>query len=577
MKQPSLSNRIVPAFLLADGSLCVLIAVFAHEIGLDANAAWGRFRYILLFCGALLLLSSLLFRYAKTWNLAFVDALGRSEGIKTLFLLGHIWTLVFVIYAWFITFGNFTAWRNTTRYYTQLADAFSKGQLHVDAQPGAALLAAEDPYSPTGRPPFNTDIWDMSLYKGRLYLYWGPVPALLILPIQFITKAPITDIYPVYFFFCGLLIFNSLIILKLWRMFFANVPIRNVVASIFLIGLILPMLWCLNKPEVYQAAIGAGQFFLMGGIYFAISAFGKDGAANKRDLFLAGLFWVCSVGSRAMNVLPLFFIVPFILAWTFKNMPKPICRAKYIQTAAALLLPLIAGGFALGWYNWARFDSPFEFGLRYQITIHNLNQIMPLTFQADYFLPNLYAYVFQPFEFVEKFPFIQPAASAGFFEKFNITPPKIYYSGRMVGLLIHAPFLILAFLPFFQKDETAEEGIPRDPRCKFAVVLLAASFLINILSLLFFFFAVLRYSVDVISPITLLAILGYWNIVRNEQSKRSMRSKAFLHAANLLLAVTILAGFLLAFSSETNRMEKMNPALMEKLESFFITSGNGSR
>jgi hypothetical protein len=570
MKQPSLSNRIVPAFLLADGSLCVLIAVFAHEIGMDPDTAWGRFRYILLFCGALLLLSSLLFRHPKKWNLAFVDSLGQSEGIKTLFLLGHIWALVFVVYAWFITFGNFTTWRNTTRYYTQLADAFSKGQLHVDAQPGAALLAAEDPYDPTGRPPFDTNIWDMSLYKGRLYLYWGPVPALLILPIQFVTKTAITDIYPVYFFFCGLLIFNSLVILKLWRMFFADVPARNVAASIFLIGLILPILWCLNKPEVYQAAIGAGQFFLIGGIYFAISAFGQNGTVSKRDLFLAGLFWVCSVGSRAMNVLPLFFIVPFILVWMFKTTPKPIPRPKYVQTAAALLLPLIAGGAALGWYNWARFDSPFEFGLRYQITIHNLNQIMPLTFQADYFLPNLYAYVFQPFEFVEKFPFIQPATSAGFFEKFNITPPKIYYSGRMVGLLIHAPFLILAFLPLFSKTETTEEGIHRNPPRKFVIVLLVASFLINFLSLLFFFFGVLRYSVDVISQITLLAILGYWEIVRRKQRRNSARSKVFLHAANLLVAATLLAGFLLAFSSETNRIEKMNPALMEKLDSFFM-------
>lgn len=570
MKQPSLSNHTVPAFLLADGLLCVLVAVFAHEIGMDPDTAWGRFRYILLFCGMLLLLASSLLWFAKKWNLGFMDSLRQSEGIKTLFLLGHIWALVFTIYAWFITFGNFTTWRNTTRYYTQLADAFRKGQLYVDAEPGGALLAAEDPYNPNGRPPFDTEIWDMSLYKGRLYLYWGPVPALMILPIQLITHTAITDIYPVYFFFCGLLIFNSLIILKLWRRFFPDVPARNVIASILLIGLILPILWCLNKPEVYQAAIGAGQFFLISGIYFAISALENNAARGKRYLFLAGLFWVCSVGSRAMNVLPLFFFVPFVLAWMLKNMPKPIPWAKYIETAASLLLPLIAGGAALGWYNWARFDSPFEFGLRYQITIHNLNQIMPLTFQADYVLPNLYAYVFQPFEFVEKFPFIQPVTITGFFERFGITPPKIYFSGRMTGMLVYAPFLVLAFLPFFSKIEAADGGVPRDPRYPFAVVLLAASFLINFFSLLFFFFGVLRYSVDIISQITLLAILGYWEIVRKKQRENSMRSKVFLHAANLLIAATLLFSFLLAFSSETNRMERMNPALMDRLNSFFV-------
>jgi hypothetical protein len=38
---------------------------------------------------------------------------------------------------------------------------------------------------------------------------------------------------------------------------------------------------------------------------------------------------------------------------------------------AALLAfgaPLVFGAIALGWYNWARFDSPFEFGMRYQLT-----------------------------------------------------------------------------------------------------------------------------------------------------------------------------------------------------------------
>ncbi|MHB8776948.1 MAG: hypothetical protein ACYC6R_04195 [Anaerolineales bacterium] len=106
-------------------------------------------------------------------------------------------------------------------------------------EPGTALLEAENPYSPTSRPPFDDEVWDMSLYKGKLYLYWGPVPALLITPIQLLSGKPINDIYLVYFFLAGLLVFNSLIIVKLWRRYFENIPAWNVFICIALTGLLL--------------------------------------------------------------------------------------------------------------------------------------------------------------------------------------------------------------------------------------------------------------------------------------------------------------------------------------------------
>lgn len=41
--------------------------------------------------------------------------------------------------------------------------------------------------------------------------------------------------------------------------------------------------------------------------------------------------------------------------------------ASPAQTLIAAVLPLLAGGAALAWYNWARFGSIFEFGIRYQL------------------------------------------------------------------------------------------------------------------------------------------------------------------------------------------------------------------
>lgn len=476
-------------------------------------------------------------------------------------LFGHIWAILFIIYASFITFGNFTTWKASTRYYTLLADAFGKGQLHVDVEPGAALLAANDPYSSESRPAFDDDVWDLSLYKGKLYLYWGPLPALLLAPLQLFTHQPIADIYLVFFFICGLLIFNTLIILKLWRLLFSDIPARNVAASIFLIGLILPILWPLNIPDVYEAAIGAGQFFLIGGIYFAILALEKS--IQTRFLFLAGLFWTCSVGSRAINVLPILFLTTLTIFWIWKKQPKPINWNGIIRLAASLLTPLALGAILIGWYNWARFDSPLEFGLRYQITIYNLNRDMSLTFQPDYFPFNFRAYIFQPFEFISKFPFIQPVGVSSLLKSLNITAPKLYASGRMTGILFYAPVLLLAFLPFFSKNKAGNQTHPELQ--KFILHLFGGSFLISFAAILFYFYGQMRFMADLISQVTLLAILGYWLVVRNSKT-----SKIGLHLANLLIVITITVSILLAFSSETSRMEKLNPILMEKINSFFI-------
>lgn len=553
MPQTKISDHTIPSLLLTDGLFCIFLSIFAHSLGIDPNPDWGSSRVVLFFIGLILVTASfILFTRKPTFT--------KSETIKSIMLFGHVWAVIFVVYAFFITFGNFTTWKASTRYYTLLADAFGKGHLHVDVDPGRALLEAKDPYNSESRPPFDDEVWDLSLYKGKLYLYWGPVPALLLTPIQLVSRQPVADIYLVFFFFCGLLVFNSLILLKVWRLFFAKIPARNVAASVFLVGLILPILWSLNIPDVYEAAIGAGQFFLIGGIYFVILAFEKG--IKKKYFFLAGLFWACSVGSRAINVLPILFLAGLTVFWLWKIQTH---WKGYLRLTSSLLMPLALGAILIGWYNWARFDSPLEFGLRYQITVQNLNRELPLTFQPDYVPLNVQAYILQPFEFVEKFPFIQPVGLSDLLRSLNIPTPKLYAGGRVTGFPFYAPVLFLAILPFLSKSKAAK---PNPPDLQtFILYLLGGSFLISFTSILFYFYGQMRFMADMVSQVTLLAIFGYWLVVRN-----SNKSKIYLHLANLLIIVTMAASLLLAFSSETSRMEKLNPQLMEKIDSFFTLS-----
>lgn len=546
MQRDSIPNHYIPILLFADGLVSVCFAIFANTLGMDPTPDWGRSRLFLFLLGMALIITALVLFKQRT---SFTSA----ETTKTVVLFAHLWAFIFIIYTWYITFGTFTEWRASTHYYSLLADAFGKGQLHVDVEPGAALLAAADPYNSEGRPAFDDDVWDLSLYKGKLYLYWGPVPAVLMTPVQLVLKTRLADMYPVFFFLCGLLIFNSLIIVKIWRKFFTDIPAWNIIISIFVVGLVLPIPWSLSIPDVYEAAIGAGQFFLIGGIYFIILAFENE--VKKRYLFLAGLFLACSVGSRAINVIPILFLIALTAFWFWKDQPK-----NWMTFAAALLTPLAAGALLLGAYNWARFDSPLEFGLRYQITIYNLNRDMPLAFQADYLPYNIGAYILQPFDFITSFPFIRPIGYSAMLQSRGITEPKLYAAGNVTGILAFAPFLVLAILPFLKKS--ASSPFSAQP---LTIYLLGGSFLISFTSLLLYYYGQMRFLVDVISQITLLAIFGYWLILRRSHYKKTM-----LHFSNFLILVTLIASLLLAVTSESGRMPKLNSALMDKINTFFI-------
>ena len=243
---------------------------------------------------------------------------------------------------------------------------------------------------------------------------------------------------------------------------------------------------------------------------------------------------------------------------------------KYFRMIVPLFIPLIAGALLICWYSWARFDSPFEFGLRYQITIFNLNKDANLVFEPGYFFPNIYTYIFHPFEAISGFPFIQPTIVANTLKKFNIVTSEFYHAGMVTGLLFSAPFLVLGLVHLFPKNKVSKQGNSSDSPSsyKFILLLLSGSFLLNFSILLFYFYGQTRFLVDSISQITLLAILGYWQIISRKLTVNSPRSKLFLALANFLIILTICASILLAFSSETSRFETLNPQFFERINEF---------
>src|SRR5271170_5690218 len=67
--------------------------------------------------------------------------------------------------------------KRPTRYYHFATDAMLSGQLSLKIIPPPQLLALPNPYDPALNQPYR--LHDISLYRGKFYIYWGLSPCVL--------------------------------------------------------------------------------------------------------------------------------------------------------------------------------------------------------------------------------------------------------------------------------------------------------------------------------------------------------------------------------------------------------------
>ena len=322
------------------------------------------------------------------------------------------------------------------------------------------MLALANPYDPAARTGLNA-LNDASLYEGKYYLYFGPVLALFLAAVKLFGIGEIGDQYLVFIFVSGILILQTLLIIKIWGRFFQDIPVWITIICIFLSGLITPLASMLTKARVYEASIAGGQFFFLMGLYFIIIALDQDYPSDKH-LLMGGISLALAIGSRVTQILPAGFLTFMVAFWVLSKYSHGNPHAKVIYPLMSLGLPLIVGLAILGWYNWARFHSVFETGIFYQLAWTDPQKNYREFFSPLYFFQNLYNYLLVPPKFKYNiFPFmfavngkIHPIIS-------SLPLPKIYNSEIITGLLYSVPFTVYALRPvigFFHKPKQQLES-----------------------------------------------------------------------------------------------------------------------
>jgi hypothetical protein len=557
-------SRLITVAIIS-GFIITGMAIFADRIGFDHNPHWGTGRIFALAIGILIVICTIFYS-------SITSKLGRIY-----FLAGLIVLLVIAVYVWFVSVGYWTNWPKTTNYFDMLATSFQHNQLSLQIKVDPALLAMHDPYDIYAREalPHITYLFDGSFYKGEYYLYWGPIPALILVPFKFAFPGEIGDQVLVLAFVSGLFIFQSLLMLKIWGRFFETLPAWAVLMGILLAGLITPTTWMLNLPRFYEASIESGQFFLIGGVYFAFTALDKPTPSIWR-LVLTGIFWSFAVGSRNVLALPVIFMTLMTAFWIIRYYGQATTRGTAV-ILTGLILPLAIGAGLLGWYNLARFGSVLETGLRFQLSGINYREYYSDLFSTKYVLLNLRYYLFTPYKFIHGFPFIKPISTSSW-PALSITAPIFYYAKeRVSGLLYSSPFLLFAFIAIIfsvsrlnqdQYNKVTSDNYAGRGSLPWLSISLLGITAVSFITLLLYYYCTMRFVEDFIPALTLLAVLGFWQGYYFLSQRLYFRF-IYCFISMGLATFTIVTGTLLGISSYTERFRYINPALFNNMMKFF--------
>ena len=605
-KQPRrlrIAVSIASVIFSLSGAALLIVSIFATFLGLDHDPSWGTGRTLLAalgvgFCFIALAVrfysvtASLLqagYNFSRRLTMRVVDSeiarrfqpSLRNQKASTFFQERDsvfAWSgaiLCVLIALWFITAGRMLVWTTTTHYFDQQADAFLAGQLALLEQPSTGLLEMDNPYDWQARIDQQiSHLWDVSLYEGRYYLYWGPVPALLAAVLKSVISTPIDDSVLVFLLYCGVVLFLTLLLLLIVRRrIYPRLPAWLLLPMVMFGGLSAPMLWLINRPSVYEVAIAGGQFFLVIGLFASLWAVFMKKSAGL-GLMIAGFAWGAAIGCR-LNLAPAvgFFVLALGVYWL---KTRPIKHSLVIF--GMLITPLLLWAFGLGWYNFARFGSIMETGHRYQLTGPALPVQYNNVASIRYVLPSLYSYLIRtPLFLPGEFPFFYVKYVKETMWPFFIhLPEHYYYSEPVAGLLTVTPVTWLLALPAmgsigkFWHWLNMETSQKIDPASEVSLtwIMLAGGSVFLFAFLLVFISTSLRYLADVIPILTLLtalcvgwglAFLEKWPVVR----------LGLFVLVFLLLAISVLIGLLSSFTAGDVPFAIRNPSLFFRLQNFF--------
>jgi tetratricopeptide (TPR) repeat protein len=413
--------------------------------------------------------------------------------------------LVVGLFAWMAaqTVTELTGMSAADNHYNLLVRGFQLGQLSLDKAAPLELAAMADPYDPVANGHYRTEygLHDMTYYDGRLYLYFGVAPALLLFwPWAALTGHYLFHHHAVAIFCAVGFLAGAEVLRSLWRRYFPEVSVAVMAAGIVALGLTTGVPVLLQRAEFWEVAVSCGWALGM----LALAAVWRaviDPARRAWWVAAASLALGFAVGARPFLILAApILLVPAVIEW---NETAVAGRRRLPWAAvAAAMLPIALCVLGLMVYNELRFNSPFEFGQRYQLAGDRQDNIQHFSLRFLWF--NFCVYFLEPVRWTREFPFVgdiaTPAVPLG---HADIEDP--------FGILTNIPIVWFALAaPLAWWGRVKEE---RD-RLRWFLAAVAALFGVCAGVLLLFYGTCSRYEEEFLPILVLLAVVGIFAVER---------------------------------------------------------------
>lgn len=501
----------------------------------------------------------------------------RRASFDTILLLVLV-GVVGLAYTFIVSAGTFSSWPTYSNYYDLLAEGFRAGRLDLPISPSPRLLAARDPFDPSLAPLW---VWDASLREGHYFLYWGPLPAVLeaVVKSVFGISRSLGDQYLLFLFALLEVLFGALIIQRLARRQFPEVPSFLVGLALLVFAFSNPLPHSLASPAIYQAAILGGQAFLLGGVLFAFDAVvaGPSSGSFHRKLILSGILWALALACR-ISVAPAVLLLVVATAVSVIR-PGPDRARRMLSGVLRLGIPIAVVTGLLLLYNERRFGSWFDFGVATQLTT------MPYHASMSYAPLNLYSYALRSLHLSCEFPyaFQIPDIGGGGFPTWMRIAPGYTTREPLVGILLAVPWSWLAPIGMIlvpcsairasRSSADPDAGVRILGWCSASFAILGS---VTGFPDLVSFLATMRYLGDVTPGIVLSGILGAWWLYSRTSPGTGSRRLVTGMCASLGVA-TVLLGLLLGFQGYSGHFRVHNPGLHDRLVRALSLCGEPAR
>lgn len=435
---------------------------------------------------------------------------------------------VAVIYA-VIPDTHLTFMQTPSSLYQHLTHSFLSGQLSLLVPPSQDLLHLSNPYDPLQNIDFR---WhDASLFQGKYYLYFGPLPVLLLyLPLTWLTGFYPSDAFAVFLFLLLGITVNLLLLLKIKEKYFPKVSELQFILMGFLIAFANGTPVLLSLPRVYEVAIASAFCFMSIALFFLFRTLHQG--YKPKDILLFSFFLSSTVACRPNFALICIVLISMMLIHIIRCTPKQ----SRLKSIFALLLPAMSIALLLGLYNYLRFSSIFDFGHYWQLSCNNIqiiySDLSRLRNSPRNLVYGFYFYFFSPFSISSQIPYL------GLHKH-----PCLYHIDTNYNL--EAVAGILTTMPFILVLLTLPKLMAQGKKLKSSLMpFLQFTLTIPIVNTLFFMlmpFAIQRYTIDFVPYFVLISVITFWWL--QEYSAQTIWFKRLRYFFAIAGCFSVLMGF----------------------------------